>query len=1749
MPGVYPDNVSGKADFSSQPLTIKVGLTTYDGFADLHKIKEQENTTNQKIKTITKYLLDIETESISGSAFPRPLEFELYLGDYYQIYDWLRKGELQAAIVPPVPATLLLVKNQIEVIGEFPSGNHFLGKTGNEHLLTDHRKRMNLWGNWPLIHGIKCDPEKTQCQPLESGAEAYTASLEAIFDTVHGQIMNKEDIRCEGHIRVRYQMVSHFSASGFATPLFRAYDFLGERTQDMVNRGDEKRKTENAFWKCYFEQIRFNLDHDWKTKKKRVIEEWKTSLQKDRKKEDPKETRFFFFTYTGNKELSDSSKYWQLYLDTTEVAPPVPNDTFVIKKDFLLNMAGFSNSAAEKTLRAWKKILLESKNGLPKAEGVKKRQCQEEGYQCFREFDRVTHELFKRRIVDMLSFREIHQKKYSEPPPPYMAEKYNVWFEKGGFEFTVNEIFDLLKKDQLNSGHKHLSLVMPGGGVRSAYQSKLLDLLYSTEKLRNAGGDLPTASGQMNQPLFVTDVVGTSGGALVGLMAALREPTDLSKNFISQYWKEVDSWEVFSMIDALRWTSFLTITIVFFVIISLLHWGFFPLLRASRSSPPSFLPSFFDQLISLHPSFLKASENVWPGTSSGITILLRFALVLLLIPMGIILTHKIHDSWEITSPHWIEGFGFFVLIFLSHFCINFVVGEEKSDTSLSLSKKQNFIKYAVCIFLISVLALWVFITLFPWTLNVGEDSRRLGIGIINILGVNSIVLSIIALAYYRGFSFRLIGSEPGEWNYCLSYILGCSIILIHLIISYATLIATLAFLGKPQVEMTGEFWSWLVWFASVWAVVCYILARILKGKTWRKKVTYGFGYLLEMQARSKWMLRPSHYLVILSFLGILSWNILSAPSVYSNKNAYQSFTDKARKAFDMDGAEQDPSRQKNLQTNLIFATTDLGGHEINEKNILPGEHYIGNINSNDTFRIDTDNRLVANLGKEGWHIWPRHFSPDTFEKQLVDPAFASGSPFPVFPAHSVALADSSKPIKLVDGGYTHNIPILAAREAGGRQLLVVSGTVAEIEEPPPWWYEYFFSDLVKKSINLFPFLFQRAQEVDRHLSSGLFVAVLSPWARDSFPDFLEFTNKAAGDLMEFAARDITEEKRIGRIQSWGLPQYFQDVSPKPQKRYEISLMKKGWLPEVRAKLMKGIIEKTKEAEHPLHAVIQGISIKCVSIADSKKNLVNEAKHPPPAVIQDGKCVSIAGPEKNQDNEANSPPPAVKPFYEFKQITDLMEKLENELGWNIVRRDSTDDNVNQPTAENIDNLALWVIGKDQLSNHCKEIERLLSRGNSSPFILVLGDRNLDYEGKCKSQGKPQPLIQSEEMFKFGEKSKENEGKSKKSKKFIPAVVYDGFKLDASFNEAGHEGAREFTRKYKIPVETMELSGSSDDEKAKNLKRFLEKTNATYVVVLGNNSKKTIRKFLKYKSSKNEILKNDEIQKTKFALVDAAKVDSQNDRNEDAVRKIHFEAGKAAREAGKAAAEKTKHSAKRLAFIGGMKIPPIEKLAEGFEQGANPQVNLIDGIIKVAVSNLQTEAWSSPGLGAQLANLLIAKCGVGGIFVAAGTTSAGVYQYVQALSETKGNENLFVIASVNYEEGSKYSENGRLGNPCNVLGKSPEDCVIIGKTIKPINTTVTGVLGKWYEGFYLKANDDEWEIPAMKFKLLNIRFKRDPEKPLSKQNLENPSQSNNLIKINGKKNWPTYFFQEENKEEVKLIAEGEFRDKVCPSYQEG
>ena len=157
------------------------------------------------------------------------------------------------------------------------------------------------------------------------------------------------------------------------------------------------------------------------------------------------------------------------------------------------------------------------------------------------------------------------------------------------------------------------------------------------------------------------------------------------------------------------------------------------------------------------------------------------------------------------------------------------------------------------------------------------------------------------------------------------------------------------------------------------------------------------------------------------------------------------------------------------------------------------------------------------------------------KQYLKKVVFASGSPFPVFPAHRV----DDEP--LVDGGYSNNVPLDAAQTVSADMVLIVEsshplGPEAAAAAPSLLCKFFCPGALIRSLPRLLSFLYERSQQIDRLSRSDLFVVSIAPPREElDWPFLVDFRPTTVDRMRAVAEQNLW--RRIAMVQSWGRPHF------------------------------------------------------------------------------------------------------------------------------------------------------------------------------------------------------------------------------------------------------------------------------------------------------------------------------------------------------------------------------------------------------------------------------------------------------------------------------------------------------------------------------------------------------------------------------------------------------------------------------------
>lgn len=417
---------------------------------------------------------------------------------------------------------------------------------------------------------------------------------------------------------------------------------------------------------------------------------------------------------------------------------------------------------------------------------------------------------------------------------------------------------------------------------------------------------------------------------------------------------------------------------------------------------------------------------------------------------------------------------------------------------------------------------------------------------------------LLVLATGRGYRI----DRRGE------FVVGLVIALGHVVAVYAVLLVFAFVPGRlSPLELVGELWFWLLGTGLVLAIAFVLFGRYgrlvaLRRLRWSAPafVYKGMVYLAGVHPNGGLVRRRCLRMASLATLGFAWWNLVLAPALYGNQSAFETL-ERANEAFARSffeahaAAGPSAERQQEFSAHFLAPANALErdgtryflfvppSSDCPHLSTQPGTgsrwyiyHQETGADGGDPTAAHHDSRRLRCqplAGEPGWQL-------------LNEVVFASGSPFPIFPARELELAEEPGATPglqaLVDGGYSNNIPVDAALAMGAEQVLIVKSSHdlagereaargASTSRSTLWGIG---GPLMANLKRLPGFLFERSQQVDRLSRGDLFVVSLSP-DRDEphWPPLFDFRETTMRRLREAAERDVI--RRSASVESWGRP--------------------------------------------------------------------------------------------------------------------------------------------------------------------------------------------------------------------------------------------------------------------------------------------------------------------------------------------------------------------------------------------------------------------------------------------------------------------------------------------------------------------------------------------------------------------------------------------------------------------------------------
>lgn len=913
-------------------------------------------------------------------------------------------------------------------------------------------------------------------ETVKDPADAFEAFLTAIWKTSIGTSNAPQTL---------IVMPSHLSTGGFAAPVKLSYEFFSQKTK--ASKVDVPSSAAEKFWNIFFERTEFVLEGSGGTPDSTlrgfpvVARSTPASVSSIIEFSDP----------SGNGNLRDG---WQAFA--------------------LLRNGNKEKREMASRARDWLVFKKTAVDRMSTADGEVRTPA---GY-------------------EKLSAQQVLDWNDNEAPlfdPAREAVSSENAAQGWSFSFKISELMRLLARDQQNSGIERLALVLPGGGVKACYQSKLLDDLYGQRYLNNgsdrwvnvraAGIEKDETSRKVDTPLAVGCICGNSGGALLGSFVASLKNDGTKSSLTDTLWlphgHAVDAGQIFGFWDLPRWLSVFVCCAIFAVLVG---------------------------------SFFRKSGSRQVITNADEASRLRYSVVwsffLIFIPIGF---KYVNGVTNLEAVPVVAGFAYFFAL-----CIALC-----GDSCFSLRNRpltgQRWFKIWTKVSFLTGVAMAVFVFATKITTLPGGMQQLLDYPIAyKTISVASALYLIGALVILVAIMSGMCDQpERFRRDKVKDFLIGIAVMLTVPFFTYVVLSLLRTRTQITLLELTPSFWRILFLVAAGVSLPIVIVGRFGKSAAWR------WQRRLYLSLDHLWSVHPTQTLncprivraLVFGLLGWTWWNLIVAPGIYGNGPARAYLTQTMSSFYQVD-ATAFSATPADLQTALIVPATAL----------VTGEerYFLLSPDSGKAFFADVSTRVHGDLRWRG-------LCGNVSLEFLKDFIFASGSPFPIFPAHRIDYTklrrtatapvfdigpSSAQPEWLVDGGFAHNIPIEAAKVAGARQILVIENTPALKPQQPllitkqrvaqnAAQEELAFalkSQLISNLPRLLPFLYERSQLADEQSRTDLFVAAVEPSAAKSWPVLTDFRRDVVERMREAAVDD--KERRIGSIQSWGIP-VFRRLEP------------------------------------------------------------------------------------------------------------------------------------------------------------------------------------------------------------------------------------------------------------------------------------------------------------------------------------------------------------------------------------------------------------------------------------------------------------------------------------------------------------------------------------------------------------------------------------------------------------------------------
>lgn len=1150
----------GPCSDTALPYALNIGLP------QLPDTSEFESSTLQK--EVGELIQDFYAQH--GRCPQRQLQVNISVAGDYEILDWLAQGLIDVAVVPDL--TLYLLSRDGIPFRELDLAGHPAG-----HLLLPPLRPQ------PYSAQLKGHVWQRRADPRAD----FAAFQEHIWRRAHSA---PEDPVLHTPPPYRVVLASHLSSPGFLAPVDEAGRNLEARLRGVQ---DEKasRALRERFWQEFFDHTRFAVDCD--------------SL--------------------ARTAPENGRSCWQLP-GREELAGNGPVEILFPGEAVLWRIAGPAGDLGGVAPGRYRERLIISAGVADEL------------------FDSGTRDVAVQLPPGAAGLLA------ADPPLPACASllKAESAFGVRAFRFTVDEVFGLLRRNQATSRQHDLALVLPGGGVKAAYQSTLLDTLYKNGYLKNFKADpVPDSV----DPLDVRYVIGTSGGALMGYFVSQLGPNGpwgLSDILWKKQRKDclgrqevaddcyVGATDIFGWTDLLRYVSVVASFLLFCALLAVVsvpdrsplnpraapprlgtRWRLTlgvllpvlvlaPLLvsRVSGDALEEHVPEIEGLVYAILAMIAMVTDQAMvrlkekrqggePWVSPWLLLAAGGALVLLpllpweaesrvgkwlsgsltfgpafgtLAPLvllgGLILPLRqalgirgwlrptLHfaaalglalAAYRLLPDPWLNAFKPWMPFFLAGFLLVLVsVGANfllAGRTGLA-GRWRGLVYWGA----LAVSSLLLVVLCWPEKVDAAPFWQLLGRSFTAQtlkISVGSFLLVIGLLFLMLGGIARVYAARPVYHLRLTEFLVPYFVVLLHAVAVYLVLLVVIRFLPAwlSPLELTREFWLWLLAISLILGgSLVYFGARRPGGYLHRS-----LAFLAEHHPNGELITRRFVRMACWSVFCLSWWNFVVAPALYGNDSAFRYLGTAVSQFRDQAHFTEpyQPTARFIVPANLLepdgtryflFIPADDKCPPIPRRPASGATWY--------SYRAVFDQN-PAPAGPS------RPCAPVSDTKFLHDVIFASGSPFPIFPAHRLDL--DGKKQALVDGGYSNNVPVDVALTVSASQVLIVDSSNPLGHDSSPHWLAGLVPDLsglhgkLVENLGRLPgFLFERSQQVDRLSRRDLFVVSLAPSHEElDWPPLFDFRAQTVKRMEKVARHDLG--RRIGMVESWGRPRFQLSV--------------------------------------------------------------------------------------------------------------------------------------------------------------------------------------------------------------------------------------------------------------------------------------------------------------------------------------------------------------------------------------------------------------------------------------------------------------------------------------------------------------------------------------------------------------------------------------------------------------------------------